>query len=318
VNNRKVLDGVRDALRIADEGQWLTVMRAIDKLDRLGIVGVQQLLGEGRKDESGDFTKGAGLKSEDIALVIGAVGETARPDSRLLASKVGQEGRAELDEISRLVTASGYGANQIKIDPSVVRGLEYYTGPVYEVELLLDTMDEKGRPVRFGSVGGGGRYDGLVSRFRGEPVPATGFSIGVSRLQAALTLLGKLDTGKEFGPVVVTVFDRDRVADYQKMVAGLRNANIRAELYLGNPKNMGNQLKYADRRNSPCVIIQGSEEKARGEVQIKDLIEGAKAAAAIASNQEWRETRPAQFSCREDEIVAKVREVLARHDVKWG
>jgi histidyl-tRNA synthetase len=318
VNNRKVLDGVRDAIGITDDGQWLTVMRAIDKLDRLGIAGVQQLLGEGRKDESGDFTKGAGLKADDIALVVGAVDAGAKMDARLRDSKVGQEGRAELDEISKLVTASGYGADQIKIDPSVVRGLEYYTGPVYEVELLLETKDEKGRTVRFGSVGGGGRYDGLVSRFRGEPVPATGFSIGVSRLQAALTMLGKLDTAPEFGPVVVTVFDRNRVADYQKMVAQLRNANIRAELYLGNPKNMGNQLKYADRRNSPCVIIQGSDEKARGEVQIKDLIEGAKAAAAIASNQEWRETRPAQFSCREDEIVAKVREVLARHDVKWG
>jgi histidyl-tRNA synthetase len=216
------------------------------------------------------------------------------------------------------VNASGYGSDQIVIDPTVVRGLEYYTGPVYEVELLLDTKDEKGRPVRFGSVGGGGRYDGLVSRFRGEVVPATGFSIGVSRLQAALTLLGKLDTKPEFGPVVVTVFDRDRVADYQRFVANLRNANIRAELYLGNPKNMGNQLKYADRRNSPCVIIQGSDEKTRGEVQIKDLIEGAKAAAAIASNQEWRESRPAQFACKEDELVAKVREVLDRHGVKWG
>jgi histidyl-tRNA synthetase len=318
VNNRKVLDGVRDALGIADDGQWLTVMRAIDKLDRLGIFGVQQLLGDGRKDESGDFTKGAGLKPDDIALVVGAIEQGAQIDARLRDSKIGQEGRDELDAIGKLVTASGYGPDQIVIDPSVVRGLEYYTGPVYEVELTLETKDEKGRPVRFGSVGGGGRYDGLVSRFRGEPVPATGFSIGVSRLQAALTMLGKLDTRPDFGPVVVTVFDRDRVADYQKMVAQLRIANIRAELYLGNPKNMGNQLKYADRRNSPCVIIQGSDEKARGEIQIKDLIEGAKAAAAIASNQEWRETRPAQFSCGESEIVAKVREVLARHDVKWG
>ncbi len=209
-----------------------------------------------------------------------------------------------------------YGSHPI--DPSVVRGLEYYTGPVYEVELLIETKDEKGRPVRFGSVGGGGRYDGLVSRFRGEPVPATGFSIGVSRLQAALNSDRQTRQPVAFGPVVVTVFDRDRIADYQKMVAILRAEKIRAELYLGNPKNMGNQLKYADRRNAPCVIIQGSDEKARGEVQIKDLIEGAKAAAAIASNQEWRETRPAQFSCREDELVAKVREVLARHDVKWG
>ncbi len=233
-------------------------------------------------------------------------------------SEVGLAGVAEMKEIIHLCRANGFGSRRVHASSSVVRGLEYYTGPVYEVELTLETKDEKGRPVRFGSVGGGGRYDGLVSRFRGEPVPATGFSIGVSRLQAALTMLGKLDTRSEFGPVVVTVFDRDRVADYQKMVAQLRNEKIRAELYLGNPKNMGNQLKYADRRNSPCVIIQGSDEKTRGEVQIKDLIEGAKAAAAIASNQEWREARPAQFSCAESEIVAKVREVLARHDVKWN
>jgi len=231
-------------------------------------------------------------------------------------SAIGVEGVSELRELLSLFRAGGYGSRRIRIDSSVVRGLEYYTGPVYEVELSAE--DENDRPVRYGSVGGGGRYDGLVSRFRNEPVPATGFSIGVSRLQAVLQLIGELRVKEEFGPVVVTVFDRDRVADYQKMVAVLRNANIRAELYLGNPKNMGNQLKYADRRNSPCVIIQGSDEKARGEVQIKDLIEGARAAAAIASNQEWRESRPAQFSCKEAELVARVREVLARHEVKWN
>jgi histidyl-tRNA synthetase len=338
VNNRKVLDGVMESIGLGGDenaGRRLTVLRAIDKLDRLGIEGVQQLLGEGRKDESGDFTKGAGLTGEQGARVLGRlssdiVGDmpseqpgvmitgTSHDNALPLGQKLEHEGIAELFEIQKLVRASGYGSDRIRVDPSVVRGLEYYTGPVYEVELLLDTKDEKGRPVRFGSVGGGGRYDGLVSRFRGEPVPATGFSIGVSRLQAALAMLGKLDASPEFGPVVVTVFDRDRVADYQKMVASLRNAGLRAELYLGNPKNMGNQLKYADRRNSPCVIIQGSDEKSRGEVQIKDLIEGAKAAAAIASHQEWREARPAQFSCKENEIVAKVREVLARHEVSWG
>jgi histidyl-tRNA synthetase len=327
VNNRKVLDGVMESIGLGGEenaGRRLTVLRAIDKFDRLGEVGVRALLGEGRKDESGDFTKGAGLQDDAATRVLNStcpvIGTNEEIISKLMLSahsEISNEGIGELTAISQLVAASGY-AKRIQIDPSVVRGLEYYTGPVYEVELTLETKDEKGRPVRFGSVGGGGRYDGLVSRFRGEPVPATGFSIGVSRLQAALTMLGKLDTKPEFGPVVVTVFDRDRIADYQKMVAALRAAKIRAELYLGNPKNMGNQLKYADRRNSPCVIIQGSDEKARGEVQIKDLIDGAKAAAAIASNQEWRESRPAQFSCREDEIVAKVREVLARHDVKWG
>nr|WP_028350740.1 histidine--tRNA ligase [Bradyrhizobium murdochi] len=325
VNNRKVLDGVMESIGLAGDenaGRRLTVLRAVDKFDRLGEDGVRALLGDGRKDESGDFTKGAGLKDDDARRVLNATCPETGTNEEIIAklggeTEIGREGIGELAAIARLVAASGYG-DRVRIDPTVVRGLEYYTGPVYETELLLDTKDEKGRPVRFGSVGGGGRYDGLVSRFRGEPVPATGFSIGVSRLQAALTMLGKLDTRPDFGPVVVTVFDRDRVADYQKMVAQLRNENIRAELYLGNPKNMGNQLKYADRRNSPCVIIQGSDEKARGEIQIKDLIEGAKAAAAIASNQEWRETRPAQFSCAEGEIVAKVREVLTRHDVKWG
>jgi histidyl-tRNA synthetase len=327
VNNRKVLDGVMESIGLAGDenaGRRLTVLRAVDKFDRLGEEGVLALLGAGRRDESGDVTKGAGLSDDHAHRVLNATCPEKGTNEEIIAklmlspeTQIGRDGIKELNDISQLVAACGYD-DRVHIDPTVVRGLEYYTGPVYEVELLLETKDEKGRPVRFGSVGGGGRYDGLVSRFRGEPVPATGFSIGVSRLQAALTLLGKLDTKPEFGPVVVTVFDRDRVADYQKMVAQLRNANIRAELYLGNPKNMGNQLKYADRRNSPCVIIQGSDEKARGEVQVKDLIEGAKAAAAIASNQEWRETRPAQFSCKEDEIVVKVREVLARHDVTWG
>ncbi len=318
VNNRKVLDGVRDALGIADDGQWLTVMRAIDKLDRLGISGVQQLLGDGRKDESGDFTKGAGLKPDDIALVVGAIEQGAQIDVRLRDSKIGQEGRDELDAIGKLVTASGYGPDQIVIDPSVVRGLEYYTGPVYEVELTLETKDEKGRPVRFGSVGGGGRYDGLVSRFRGEPVPATGFSIGVSRLQAALTMLGKLDTKPAFGPVVVTVFGGE-IADYQKMVAALRNANIRAELYLGNPKHsIGQQMKYADRRNAPCAIVQGSDERANGKIQIKDLILGA-GLTEIKDREEYlKKQAEAQYEVDQDKLVDAVREVLARHDVRWG
>jgi histidyl-tRNA synthetase len=376
VNSRKMLDGIMEEMALTgDENatRRLTILRAIDKRDRIGDDGVRALLGQGRKDESGDFTKGAGLHDTTIEALLRFVtpaqnaiyslptkdSDEARDDNywidasslrldnpalkgarvyldneRLLdqwdklfeTSKVGREAVSELRQIVAVARAAGYGSKRIRIDPSVVRGLEYYTGPVYEVELLIETKEEKGRPVRFGSVGGGGRYDGLVSRFRGEPVPATGFSIGVSRLQAALTLIGKLASQAEYGPVVVTVFDRDRIADYMRFVKMLRDApldpskpegpKIRAELYLGNPKNFGNQLKYADRRNSPCAIIQGGDEKAKGEVQIKDLIEGAKAAAAIASNQEWRETRPAQFSCKEGELVEKVREVLARHGVR--
>src|SRR6202140_5558649 len=327
VNNRKVLDGVMESIGLGGEenaGRRLTVLRAIDKFDRLGEVGVRALLGEGRKDESGDFTKGAGLQNDAIDRVLASTcpetGSNEEIVTKLMlisTSAVSDQGISDLATISQLVAASDYG-DRVRIDPSVVRGLEYYTGPVYEVELTLETKDEKGRPVRFGSVGGGGRYDGLVSRFRGEPVPATGFSIGVSRLQAALTMLGKLDTKPEFGPVVVTVFDRDRIADYQKMVAALRGANIRAGLYLGNPKNMGNQLKYADRRNSPCVIIQGSDEKAKGKIQIKDLILGA-GLTEIKDREEYlKKQTEAQNKVDESKLVDAVREVLARHDVKWG
>lgn len=222
-------------------------------------------------------------------------------------------GIAELLEMGKIFASSKY-ADRIEINPSVVRGLEYYTGPIFEVELLIETKDDKGRPVRFGSVGGGGRYDGLVSRFMGQPVPATGFSIGVSRLQAALTALGKLGEKREAGPVVVTVFDRDRVADYQKMVATLRAANIRAELYLGNPKNnLGTQLKYADKRSAPCAIIQGGDEKAKGEVQIKDLILGAGLTAIKDRDEYLKKQAEAQFAVKEADLVEAVRKLLARH-----
>jgi histidyl-tRNA synthetase len=346
VNNRKVLDGVLESIGLAGDenaGRRLTVLRAIDKLDKFSLDEVAKLLGPGRWDGgeegNGDFTKGAELNEDGITRIIsftgwgekgsGAKSSVASNDVTIanFASAVGDnllgnEGVAELSQLKELVMQSGYDDGRVMIDPSVIRGLEYYTGPVYEVELTLETKDEKGRPVRFGSVGGGGRYDGLVSRFRGEPVPATGFSIGVSRLQAALTMLGKLDTKPEFGPVVVTVFDRDRVADYQKMVAVLREAKIRAELYLGNPKNMGNQLKYADRRNSPCVIIQGSDEKddpAGPQVLLKDLILGAELAKLEKDRDEYLQKQgEAQTKVPQAALVSEVRKILDKHGVKWN
>jgi histidyl-tRNA synthetase len=329
VNNRKVLDGVLESIGLGDEesaARRLIVLRAVDKLDKFPIAEVEKLLGPGRWDGGeegkGDFTKGAGLSSTDAHAIATCFGDPGKAGEAafgyLFESETVQKARAELAEISSLIVASGYGPDRIKIDPSVVRGLEYYTGPVYEVELTLETKDEKGRPVRFGSVGGGGRYDGLVSRFRGEPVPATGFSIGVSRLQAALTMLGKVDTKPAFGPVVVTIFGGE-IADYQKMVATLRNADIRAELYLGNPKHsLGQQMKYADRRNAPCAIVQGSDERANGKVQIKDLILGA-GLTDIKDREEYlKKQSEAQYEVDESRLVDAVREVLARHGVKWG
>ena len=323
VNNRKVLDGVLEVIGLGGDenaGRRLVVLRAIDKLDKFGVEGVRQLLGAGRKDESGDFTKGAGLGEEAIAKVI-AFTEAGSADATetianlraiVTGNERGSEGVEELAQIAALIAAAGYDDGRVKIDPSVVRGLEYYTGPVYEAELLAEIPNDEGQIVRFGSVGGGGRYDGLVSRFRGEPVPATGFSIGVSRLMTALKNLGKLDTSDVIAPVVVLVMDKDTesLGRYQKMVSSLRQAGIRAELYLGGA-GMKAQLKYADRRGSPVAIIQGGDERARGEVQIKDLIEGARMSAEISDNAEWRAARPAQVTVAEADLVAEVKKVLA-------
>lgn len=321
VNNRKVLNGVMEVAGLAGEDKEAErgiVLRAIDKLDRLGPDGVRALLGEGRKDDSGDFTKGAGLDDTQAEVVMGFMdakrstgAETvARLRELVNGSTIGAQGVDELELIADLLSAGGYGPDRIEIDPSVVRGLGYYTGPVYEAELTFDIQDEKGRTRNFGSVAGGGRYDDLVKRFTGQEVPATGVSIGVDRLLAALDAKGRLDKTAD-GPVVVTVMDKARMADYQTMVAELRQAGIRAEVYLGNPKNFGNQLKYADKRGSPVAVIEGGDEHEKGVVQIKDLILGAKL-AENASLEEWKD-RPSQYEVPRDQLIAKVREILDLH-----
>lgn len=367
VNNRKVLNGVMEVAGLAGddkEAERGIVLRAIDKIDRLGEDGVRALLGAGRKDESGDFTKGAGLDEAQAEVVMGFVVADKAINRRLLQlearvrdkaadvaddlsrarsvsdpevreilgidpfaswtrnqatigylmslvknSEIGLEGVRELQQMEALLDAQGYGPDRIVIDPGVVRGLGYYTGPVFEAELTFQITDEKGRPRNFGSVAGGGRYDGLVKRFTGQDVPATGVSIGVDRLLAALRAKGR-STADTAGPVVVTVMDRDRMADYMGMVAALRSAGIRAEVYLGNPKNFGNQLKYADKRQSPVAVIQGGNEKAAGTVILKDLILGAQI-AQNATLEEWKD-RPAQILVPEADLVAEVRRMLAK------
>jgi histidyl-tRNA synthetase len=328
VNNRKVLDGVMEAIDLGgaeNAGRRLTVLRAIDKLDRLGPDGVRALLGAGRKDESGDFTKGAGLEAGAIERVLAYTAARAKDNSATLTalaiavagSPTGEAGVEELRAIAALARAVGYGEDRIVLDPSVVRGLEYYTGPVFEAELTFETRGEGGKPIRFGSVGGGGRYDGLVARFRAEPVPATGFSIGVSRLLAALRAIDSpiVAGAAKVGPVVVAVLDRDHMADYQRLVAELRAAGVAAELYLG-ASGLNAQLKYADRRGSLCAIIQGSNERdATGgrEVVIRDLRLGAELAKASKDRADYVELRQkAQFAVAEAAMVERVREIVTR------
>jgi len=320
VNNRKLLDGILESAGVpntdAGASQRLQVLRAIDKLDRLGASGVEALLGEGREDESGDYTDGAKLGASGIKAVLGFTtasdadrGTTIKTLETLVGqSERGLEGVKELSVIDSILTSTGFGPDRVSFDTSIVRGLGYYTGPVFEAELLADIRDKKGRPVRIGSIGGGGRYDDLVSRFRGQQVPATGFSFGVSRFLSALERMEALETEAR-PPVIICAFDRELMGEYFKMAAELRAAGIRAEVFVGSG-NVTKQMKYADRRGAQIAVLMGSDEMEKGEVTLKDLYLGAQAAKAIQSNEEWKSARPAQETVPRAGFVAAVAEML--------
>jgi len=319
INNRMLLNGLMSAAGVTAEAQKLAVLRAVDKLDRLGRDGVRELLGEGRLDDSGAYTKGAGLAgpaAERVLAFTEASGGASRGDVlRTLSSVVGgseegDTGLAELEAIDAALTSLGVGPERAMVDPSVVRGLEYYTGPVFEAELLLQTTDDRGQPVRFGSIGGGGRYDDLVARFTGERTPATGFSFGVTRLAMALRAAGRDPAAQVRGPVVVLVLDQARMADYMAVAKELRAAGLAAEVYLGT-SGMRPQMKYADRRLSPAAVIIGGDEFAAGTVTIKDLDLGRALAAGVSDNAAWRAERPGQLSVPRAELVAAIRKIVS-------
>ncbi|AHA28291.1 histidine--tRNA ligase [Candidatus Liberibacter americanus] len=320
INNRKILDGILEKIGLDKNNkikERLTVLRAIDKLDKLGTQGVESLLGKGRKDDSGDFTIGANLAPEQINVIMSFISIDCEKSIKDLyelikGTNYGEEGLDELISITELTSKAGYNTDRIKISPNVVRGLEYYTGCVYEANLQFSVMNKKKQPVVFGAVGGGGRYDGLISRFKDGKVPATGFSIGLSRLIVALESLENLEKKIELGPVLITVMDNDieSINKYQEYTQLLRKGGIRAEMFQGSVKNFGNQLKYADRRNCPLAIIQGKRELSQGMVQIKDLIKGKELSQEIKNNKHWRESQLAQIMVSEHELVSTVKKIL--------
>jgi len=312
VNSRKLLDGVLEAGGI-DMSKRGTVLRAIDKMDRLGAGGVRDLLGAGRKDESGDFTKGAELSNDQIERILKFL-QLGKPGQDFLQQVVNVTGPNDLagnayddlQDIINMCRNSNYNQDRITIDTSIIRGLDYYTGPVFEAQLTFPVKNEDGEAVVFGSVAGGGRYDDLVARFTGQQVPATGVSIGVSRLMSALMQRGVLESAEAPLAVVLAIDDISRSFE---MARELRNAGIRAEAYVGT-KKFGDQLKYADKRGAAIAIIEGSDERAKGEVTLKDLALGAELAKSIESRAEWVKDRPAQKTVARDKLIESVREML--------
>ncbi|HEY1629872.1 MAG TPA: histidine--tRNA ligase [Rhizomicrobium sp.] len=298
MNSRKLLDGVLESARI-DASKRGKVLRAIDKFDRLGARGVIALLGEGRKDESGDFTKGAGLDTDQISRVMALLSASPEQAGAL-------PGFEDLSAIRDLLAASGYGDDRVKIDTSIIRGLDYYTGPVFEAQLQFAVANEAGEEVVFGSVAGGGRYDDLVARFTGQQVPATGISIGISRLLSAL----KGRSAAALSPLVVVLALDDAQSSF-RMAAELRASGLRVETYTGN-KKFGDQLKYADKRGAAVAVIEGSDERAAGQVTLKDLALGAEMSKSIESRAEWVKDRSAQVTVGRADLVREVRKMLER------
>jgi histidyl-tRNA synthetase len=299
----------------------MTALRAIDKFDKFGADGVRLLLTTGRRDESGDFTKGAGLSpaQADAVLAFMASGQTTRAATvDALADAVkgsvrGEDGVRELQEIASLLDAMELPESAVAFDPGIVRGLAYYTGPVLEAQVTFEIKDEEGRVRQFGSVAGGGRYDGLVGRFLDKELPATGVSIGVDRLIAALEAAGRLsNSAAATGPVLVVIFDKTRMADYVRIAEELRAAGVPAELFLGEG-GMKAQLRYADRKGAPVAVIAGGDEFAAGTVSVKNLILGAQAALDTATNEAFRAEAKAkaQVTVPRAELAATVRGMLA-------
>ncbi len=319
VNNRKLLNGLLAKAGVVSEAQRLTALRAVDKLERLGLAGVSDLLSAGRRDESGAFTRGAALGATAIDAVLAflAAGRQSRAETLDALAEVvggsveGDEGLGELQRLGQALAAMGVGETRAVFDPSIVRGLEYYTGAVFEAELTGVGLDNPDEARRFGSIGGGGRYDDLVARFTGQRTPATGFSFGVSRLAGALAAGGAVNDSKARGPVVVLALDEVRGADYFALAGELRAAGLAAEVYLG-ASGMRAQMKYADRRDAPAVVILGEDEIAAGTVTIKDLDLGRSLSLEVADNRAWRQDRPGQITAPRSDWVDAVRRIIGR------
>ncbi len=317
IGHRKIMSAVTEkAGLVGDDADTVIrrgiALRAVDKMDRLGADGVRALLGEGRKDSSGDFTKGAGLQPQQIDSILNYVTSRGKDNDETLknlrrAVAGTEQGAAAIDELSHLldiVAASNpNAADRVLFCPSVVRGLGYYTGVVLEAELTFDVPNEKGEIVEFGSVAGGGRYDGLITRFTGREIPATGVSIGADRLLTALLTRSDYASHTEQAPfIMICVADREHLGRSVAIASLLRDAGFRCEAYAGDA-GLKAQFKYADKRGAAFVIIEGSDERDNGTLSVKDLRAGAAFAEQTADREEWKKDNPAQVTIPAENLI---------------
>ncbi len=257
ISSRKITEELFKKININDNQQKLTALRALDKIDRLGWQEVKKLLGEGRKDKSGDFTKGANLSSQNIEIIENEL-KKKTPESE------------DLKEVLKIFR--DYNFDNFEFDPSIIRGLEYYTGTIFEVNLKFDVTNTKGQVIQFGSIGGGGRYDNLVNNFGKYDAPATGISIGLDRLVYALMQKKEFKV-RQSKTVVICVFDKNLMKEYIGLQSILRKSGISTEIYPGENK-LKKQMEYANKIKSPAVILYGEDEIKSGKPTLRNLSSG--------------------------------------------
>jgi len=321
VGHRMIHMGLFEKIGLDNDAEKaMDIIRAVDKLDRIGPEGVASELGKGREDaQSGAFIPGLGLEQSVIDQVVDTMQATQGTSERgkvieilknsVGATKSGERALKDLKRMDEALTASGYDEDRVVFDSSIARGLAYYTGPVFEAVSKLEYRDEKGNPRRYGSICGGGRYDGLVQSLLGMKVPATGASIGVDRLSE---LLMRLETGKTAsGPVIIIVMEPERLGDYEAMADEIREGGVPAEVYYGSRRKMKAQMSYADSRNAPAVVIAGSSEFDKGTVSVKDLRKGKEASSKISDREQWTQSKPGQVEVPRKDLVKAIEAVLS-------
>jgi histidyl-tRNA synthetase len=313
VNNRKLVDAFLTGIGISELEKARHVLRVLDKADKISAEALRAELGEGRRDTSGDRIPGVGLPGPAIDALLDFAG--VRQDSRAkvideLATRLPDTEQtalalAEVRELLAQLDALGVSEGSVRFDPSLARGLAYYTGMVYEGTLV-------GAGV--GSIMGGGRYDGLVSRFSEESVAAVGGSIGVDRLITGLRNLGiELGTAATTAAAIVLVMPKVDPTHATRAAAELRAAGIASELYVGDAVGkVGKQMAYANAQGFQAAVMIGSNELRDETVTVKDLRAGIEARAEITDNKDFRSAGSAgQQTVSRTDLVAVVRSIVS-------
>ena len=270
ISNRKIVQGLINQLKISDKYQELKVIRAIDKLDRIGIKGVEGLLKKERIDASGAVTKGANLSDAQASEILNFLKIKNIKDLKsTLKNSLSVEGIKETEGLLEIISYGKY-SKLIQTNFTIVRGLAYYDGFCVETNLNFKVKNPKGKEIDVGSIASGGRYDKLISRFKGTDFPGTGMSIGVDRLLFVLSQIDAINT-KNNEPVLICILDNKYLKKYYETLNYLRENGINSELYLDSSKNLKKQLTYADKRNLPLAIICGETEFKENKVTLKNL-----------------------------------------------